>query len=65
MARQELYDEHIYNPGGNVATAKIDISERTLSLVAIVFGSISIVMSLISLYGTSLMMREAKRCRSN
>lgn len=46
MARQELYDEHIYNPGGNVATAKVEISERTIAIIAIVFAVASFVSSI-------------------
>jgi hypothetical protein len=61
MAQQEIKDESIYNPSGTVNLAKVDISERTLSIVALVFSSIAIVLALVDLYATGMMLREAKQ----
>jgi hypothetical protein len=61
VSEQYLTDESIYNPNGNVSSARVDISERTLSIVASIFGSIALVIAFVSLYATSMLIREAKQ----
>ena len=41
--------------------AKVDISERTLSIVALVFGTIAIVLTLVNTYVTVWQIHEAKQ----
>jgi hypothetical protein len=50
MSDQYNYDESIYNPSGNVATNKVEISERTLSILALVFSVAALVTAII--YGS-------------
>jgi hypothetical protein len=58
----EQNHESIHQREGSISNvAKVDISERTLSIIAIVFGSIAIVISLVSIYATSILIREAKQ----
>jgi hypothetical protein len=62
MSQQENKDESVNLREGSISNiAKVDISERTLSTIALVFSSIAIVLSLINMYATSMLIREAKQ----
>jgi hypothetical protein len=48
MAQQDIKDESIYNPSGTVNVAKVELSERTLSILALVFGVAGLLISILS-----------------
>jgi hypothetical protein len=62
VPQQENNDESVRLSDGSISNvAKVDISERTLSILALVFSSIAIVLSIVDFYATSLLIREAKQ----
>jgi hypothetical protein len=62
MSQQENKDESVNLREGSISNvAKVDISERTLSLVALVFGVIAIVLSIVNTYITVWQIHEAKQ----
>jgi hypothetical protein len=62
MTTQENKDQSINQREGSISNyAKVDISERTLSVIALVFSSIGIVISIFTLLETWSLAREAKQ----
>jgi len=62
MPEQENRDESLNQGSGAISNiARVDVGERTLSIIAIVFSSIAIVLCLVVTYAVTLLGREAKQ----
>jgi hypothetical protein len=59
MSQQENRDESIAGNGNQIT--RVEISERTLSIIAIVFSSVAIVLSMVTTYVTVWQIHEAKQ----
>jgi hypothetical protein len=54
-----MSEDKVQQSGGTYQ--KVEISERTLSIIATVFGAMAIIISLVAIYATSMLIREAKQ----
>ena len=57
-------DESIYNPYGNVATAKVEISEKTLSIIAMALSVAAFTLCIWSIMESQRAARETQSCSS-